>query len=290
MTAPSWILDALMNSDLEESLDRIANELLERLPIVDISNALDLPTKAEALRGVVAALSRNAEVVKLTELYQDACRALDAAGVPYSTLPPGPMVHDAEGYPAAEPLSLAGRIRWLAQQRPTALELQRVTTERDHALFKEKRTAELLATECSLSMNTMREMFTARHERDAAITERDEARAMAKRRTEVDDAIRSMMAAHGVKLDLLDEDLDFLWVNVAGENGFVRPLIAEIRRRRAEQAAAADYQDELKHQMGITGAALNMVKAERDELKRQLAAANNAANTGDDTTKTGARE
>ena len=33
--------------------------------------------------------------------------------------------------------------------------------------------------------------------------------------------------------DLLEGDLDFLWKHVAGENGFVRPLIAEIRRHRA---------------------------------------------------------
>lgn len=34
-----------------------------------------------------------------------------------------------------------------------------------------------------------------------------------------------------------DTDLDYLWNNVGTEHGFVRPLIDEIRRHRAAQAA-----------------------------------------------------
>lgn len=39
--------------------------------------------------------------------------------------------------------------------------------------------------------------------------------------------------------DLRDEDLEYLWANVGTEHGFVRPLIDEIRRRRAAPPFAA---------------------------------------------------
>lgn len=50
--------------------------------------------------------------------------------------------------------------------------------------------------------------------------------------TLTDDAVRKYLVDH----DLSDEDLDYLMNHVAGDNGFVRPLIREIRRRRSQDA------------------------------------------------------
>jgi hypothetical protein len=140
VTAPRWISEALAASWDGLSMgdvpgfDDIARELLERLPI-DAMRAAALTSlddvaanrpaeqhSAIATTAIVRVLSDgDPEVVELTELYQAASKALDDAGVPYA-------VNTAEVY---RPLDLAGRIRWLAQQRPTRLELQRVEAERD---------------------------------------------------------------------------------------------------------------------------------------------------------------
>lgn len=132
MTAPRWIAEAL-----EASLSRadapgnpdgiLAAALIERLPLEAMVRAIAMGSDGpELIRRVVQVLTDgDPEVVQLTELYQGACKVLDGAGVPYAQSP-------SEGQDA-QPIDLAGRIRWLAQQRPTRLELQRVEAERDQA-------------------------------------------------------------------------------------------------------------------------------------------------------------
>lgn len=138
MTAPRWIAEALdvaLNASDDAigrvDYDGIATALLERLPLeaiaCEVPRALD--DIADGMHGrVVADIMRvltdgDPDVATLTELYQGASKALDAAGVPYA-------VNTAELY---RPLDLAGRIQWLAQQRPTRLDLQRAEAERDAA-------------------------------------------------------------------------------------------------------------------------------------------------------------
>lgn len=130
--APGWIADALTATEAsigvgDVELAPLASELLDRLPLArmlaaateGISNAFssggehtpDRLARA-AVANVVAVLSDpGGEVMEFAEIYFDAAAALMAAGVPHS------IEHDAI-------LSLGGRIRWLARQRPTALELE----------------------------------------------------------------------------------------------------------------------------------------------------------------------
>jgi hypothetical protein len=131
MTAPRWIAEALdasltrRDEEADVSADELAAALIERLPIEAMYAAgCALRPEERTVMGIVRAAmgvlsDGDPEVVELTELYQAASRALDDAGVPYA-------VNTAEVY-------LAGRIRWLAEQRPTRLDLQRVEAERDLA-------------------------------------------------------------------------------------------------------------------------------------------------------------
>jgi hypothetical protein len=145
VTAPRWISEALAASWDGLSMgdvpgfDDIARELLERLPI-DAMRAAALTSlddvaanrpaeqhSAIATTAIVRVLSDgDPEVVELTEIYQGASKALDAAGVPYAV-----ATSDSEGNDCNRELDLASRIRWLAQQRPNRLDLQRVEAERD---------------------------------------------------------------------------------------------------------------------------------------------------------------
>lgn len=134
MTAPRWIAEAiaaahdgLAMGDCPGTAE-LAAALIERLPLAEIEQALRGIQPGDWSGGVLAviigALTDDPEVVTLTEFYQGACRTLDAAGVPYgASAEPGTW--------REKPLDLAGRIRWLAQQRPTRLDLQRVEAERD---------------------------------------------------------------------------------------------------------------------------------------------------------------
>ena len=160
MTAPRWFIQATEAALLDYNptdvpgvvpgVDELAAQLIEHLPI----EAMTLEIRSRiagvagltgdwvgvvaglAVLGAVRALTGDHEVITLTELHHDACRALDAAGVPYAE------EYDDNGETLAMPFNLAGRIRWLAKQRPTALELKRVTAERDAA---ERELAELRA-------------------------------------------------------------------------------------------------------------------------------------------------
>lgn len=146
MTAPRWIAEAIdatygdgVDICTSVDVDKIAAALIERLPIEAMAaagcEAITTGTPGNPMAAAVAMVSAmvlvlaegDPEVVQLTELYQGACKALDDAGVPYG----------AEGVDFDRPLDLAGRIRWLAQQRPTRLELQRVEAERDDAQNRE---------------------------------------------------------------------------------------------------------------------------------------------------------
>jgi hypothetical protein len=157
VTAPRWISEAIEASGemLGPSNDEIAKQLIERLPLeamrraaLDALDEVAANHPAEqhsviALTAIVGVLTDgDPEVVELAELYQGACRALDAAGVPYAvdveppqhlaiesasgemTLHKVVQVHEVPAHPASQRLDLAGRIRWLAQQRPIRLELE----------------------------------------------------------------------------------------------------------------------------------------------------------------------
>lgn len=137
MTAPRWIIQALEHAApagvMGTDAEALAAALLERLPIeamvAEFTVFPNSDRSREEATSVVARIARvlsedDPEVVELTELYQSACKALDAAGVPHA-------INTAEVY---RPLDLAGRIQWLAEQRPLRIDLQRVEAERDGAL------------------------------------------------------------------------------------------------------------------------------------------------------------
>lgn len=148
MTAPRWIVDALgdaydMRGRPGRSADKIATALMERLPIEAMIDAIAGPpstrdTCTTLIAKIIAALcDGDPEVVSFTELYQDACRALDDAGAPYAIdaesspdlaiestagemTPRKPVeVSHVPAHRATIQLDLAGRIRWLARQRRT---------------------------------------------------------------------------------------------------------------------------------------------------------------------------
>jgi hypothetical protein len=140
--APRWIAEAIDAGVLGVSSRRLAAALIERLPIEAMM--ADIRQRIAGVAGItgdwigaVAGLAMSGavhvltdgdpEVVELAELYLGACRALDMAGVPYAA------AYADDGDQQVMPLNLAGRIRWLAQQRPTRLDLQRVEAERDVA-------------------------------------------------------------------------------------------------------------------------------------------------------------
>jgi hypothetical protein len=50
-------------------------------------------------------------------------------------------------------------------------------------------------------------------------------------------AFQGFLSQLGCMPELRDDDLEYLWNHVGGETGFVRPLIAEIVRRRTAEAA-----------------------------------------------------
>jgi hypothetical protein len=136
VTVPKWIAAALEDATPGQPFrgvddDALAAALIERLPIEAMVRAVlgyNNPRDAsdlvrQVVRLAVSALSDgDTDAVTLTALYQEASKALDVAGVPYANNDEVPV-----------PLDLSARIRWLAQQRPTRLDLQRVEAERDEA-------------------------------------------------------------------------------------------------------------------------------------------------------------
>lgn len=140
MTAPLWIsraLDACSPIPTTGITDRVAESLLEHLPVEEIRRVIRKRIAGVAgitgdwigaiagsvTEGAVNVLAGdiNHDVVTVTELYNKAAKALDAAGVPYAEDDRTPMM-------------LQQRIAWLAARRPTILTLQRVEAERDTAL------------------------------------------------------------------------------------------------------------------------------------------------------------
>lgn len=123
--APRWIVDAIeaaciaIGRMVDAEPETLARELIERLPLERLSRAIiTAPTVDHAVAAVVRELTADEEVVLLTSLYLDASRALDVAGVPYAT-------------EHTEMLDLGARIRWLAKQHPTSIELEcRVSSAR----------------------------------------------------------------------------------------------------------------------------------------------------------------
>lgn len=156
MIAPRWISEAIdVAYDNGPGDGKLAAALIERLPIEAMIDAIAvLPSTREACISLVAKVAHvltdgDPEVVELTELYQDACRALDEAGVPYAIdveVPASIMIESTIGdlaphkpaevrevpaHPGSLQMGLPDRIRWLVSERPTRLELQRVEAERD---------------------------------------------------------------------------------------------------------------------------------------------------------------
>lgn len=154
MTSPRWILEPIEAFELTDDLmqllgttggpyvmlpataERLVAAIIEHLPLEEMAEhmakALELngykwEASRPAMYGVVDALTNgNSEVMQLAELYQGACKALDEAGVPYAL--------DLAADGKETPLHLAGRIRWLAQQRPIRAELEAVEATRDGAI------------------------------------------------------------------------------------------------------------------------------------------------------------
>lgn len=142
MTAPRWIAEAIaaasdgLTMGDSPGVEELATALIERLPLEALAVELDRERSADrdaSLMAMVRVLTDgDPEVVELTELYQSACLALDEAGVPYASERVDSDEASATfGSKFSESLNLADRIRWLAQQRPTRLDLQRVEAERD---------------------------------------------------------------------------------------------------------------------------------------------------------------
>jgi hypothetical protein len=176
VTAPRWIaeaLDACSPIGTSAIADTVAAALIERLPINEMARAMAdaEANRADQLVSIVRVLSDgDPEVVELTELYQAASKALDDAGVPYAA------AYADDGDQQVMQLNLAGRIRWLAQQRPTKLalegavasceeyrqalmvtgnKLKQVEAERD-SLVALDRQAESLAEQRLLTINELR--------------------------------------------------------------------------------------------------------------------------------------
>lgn len=141
MTPPRWIVEAfeIMMAGPgvgDPEVETLAAALIERLPLEAMrqaaQDALDevadnRPAEQHAAIATTAIVrlltDGDPEIATLTELYQGATRALDAAGVPYAT------GGDDGQIPVR--LNLYGRILWLIEQRPTRIDLQRVEAERD---------------------------------------------------------------------------------------------------------------------------------------------------------------
>lgn len=81
-------------------------------------------------------------------------------------------------------------------------------------------------------------------------------------------AFRDHLASLGVMSELRDGDLDYLWDNVATEHGFVRPLIAEIRRRRKAQTKPDLSDPDREYLVDLRAQAI--VDCERAELREQF--------------------
>lgn len=180
MTAPRWIseaFDAARPEERDMDADDLSAALIERLPLEAMTAEIRVrcadyhrlaehcpdtwpgddtfPLPPDVSAGIVARIAGvlsdgDPEVVELAKLYQGACRALDAAGVPYAidvepdhlkieavpgelTLHKPVETEQVPSHSASQLIDLAGRIRWLAQQRPTRLDLERVEAERDLA-------------------------------------------------------------------------------------------------------------------------------------------------------------
>lgn len=202
VTAPRWISEALdaaapagvMGTDA----DALAAALIERLPIEAMVAGLAAFEgggwmRPEAYKGVTAIVRMltdgDPEVVQFTELYQDAAKALDAAGVPYG--------EDRDGVHVF--FELGSRIRSLAAQRPIRLDLQRVEAERD--LARQELSIERLAL---LQVGEARDAVAAWLDRERAEREADRVAAV-----ESADAMAAQIADASLERDKLAADRDY---------------------------------------------------------------------------------
>lgn len=200
MTAPRWIhaaLDAVCQADTRMVVstvdaDDLATALLERLPLEALANAVP----SAVVANVVRVLGEDHDVVTIAELYQGATRALDAAGAPYA-------VNTAEVY---RPLDLVGRIRWLAEQRPTRLDLQRVEVERDawHRRYDE----------CIVTITANQQSIASLiEESETRKRERDRARATVADLTEQRAATERALTRTGAPMDELANEQGVVWLH-----------------------------------------------------------------------------
>lgn len=143
---PRWIRESLEASwhsgrAFTELAGHLAKAMIERLPLVALTAAVieqlggdsgagqddrvTLDYADRVVKAVVATLTADAEVVTLTELYQNAARALDHAGVPYGVERRVDETGLSGPGGGTMLLDMPARIRWLAAQRPTRLEMAR---------------------------------------------------------------------------------------------------------------------------------------------------------------------
>lgn len=179
MTAPRWIAEAIeavtatvRGGEVFQDIpiidaERLPAALIEHLPLEAMVDAIAvLPSTREACISLVAKVVNvltdgDPEVVELTALYQNACRVLDEAGVPYAS-----SVDELGGMVTirpAEALDLADRIRWLAQQRPIRAELESAQATRK--LAEETATKYMAERNSARSeAHTLGEFLRAAHE------------------------------------------------------------------------------------------------------------------------------
>jgi hypothetical protein len=233
---PTWISQAWASAVLKHggllTIADLTQELIARLPVEAISEALDHSTKAEALEGVMAALSRDSNTVRLAEVWYSACRVLDAAGVPHHEPATVELVAGRAPLPGFRPLDLAGRCQLLVQE----------LARRQRLLDEGERERQVLVDQRDQARATIRELTDSLGEvsdqRDSLIDERDMARQGLAKASDLNGKLAAAGAAAEASRDALASDRDAL----TEERDHAQARIAELEDELAS-AGVPDHAD-----------------------------------------------